>query len=96
MGSIHEQGINYASEDNYSFIGNTWDIDDLSSRLGRMNKAFLKKHVLDPNRDQIDVRNGGWCVFPPGQGGGKYKFKPTRCAEWIEQHWEKIMSGGWN
>lgn len=83
-------------DDSYNFIGNTWTIEDLSTRLGRMDKDFLRKHVLIPNRSQIDVCNGGWCVFPPGQGGGKYKFKPTRCAEWIEQHWEKIMNGGWD
>lgn len=85
-------------ESKYEFdvIGNTWDIEDFSDRLGRMNVSFIRKHILLPNRQQIDVRNGGWCVFPPGQGGGKYKFKPSRAAEWIEEHWEKIMTGGWN
>ncbi|KGB14232.1 hypothetical protein KY41_08380 [Latilactobacillus sakei] len=75
-------------------VGKTWTIQDLRKELGGIDYAFVKDHVLDPNRVELDVMNGGFIQWSSGKGS-PWRIQANPMAVWIENNWSKIMTGGW-
>ncbi|MDT3393937.1 MAG: DUF771 domain-containing protein [Bacillota bacterium] len=75
-------------------VGKTWSIQDLRKELGGLDYAFVKNHVLDPNRVELDVMNGGFIQWSSGKGS-PWRIQASKMATWVEINWPKIMTGGW-
>lgn len=75
-------------------VGKTWTIQDVRKELGGLDYAYVKNHVLDPNRIELDVANGGFIQWSSGSGS-PWRIKANSMAVWIEKNWSKIMTGGW-
>lgn len=67
-----------------------WDMETFNERCGcSKGQAWIVKNILEPYRDEIDVRNGGWCRYYYG-GRSSYQFIAKEACEWIEEHAHEI------
>lgn len=67
-----------------------WDIKTFADRCccGK-GRDWIVKNILDPHRDEIDVKNGGWCRYQYG-GRSSYQFIAKEACAWIEKHAHEI------
>lgn len=73
--------------------GVTWGIKELGKVIPKGEK-FCREHVLPANRAVLDCKNGGPVLYPTSKTG-PYRIKARPMAFWIDQNWEKIITGGW-
>lgn len=70
--------------------GQTWYMEDLRKRFKDADPRWIKDHLLYRFRDQLDIRNGGFVVYPRTKGK-PWKCQALKMAQFIEDNWEAIM-----
>ena len=70
--------------------GVTWGLADMKRELHiPKSLPWIREAVLKPNRQEIDRKNGGWCVFGEGTGH-RYSVQPSGARKWFEENWKRI------
>lgn len=69
--------------------GKQWNMKDLEKHTRRSNN-WLKENTLYPNRQELDIKEGGFVRYPKSSGS-PWKFGAYRMGEWLEAHIDKII-----
>lgn len=76
-----------------SLLGVRWGIKDIIERLDGYNRYSLMQRVLIPNKERL--MDYGAVLAWSNDRRGKYVFRATRMAQWLEDNLEQITQGGW-
>ena len=68
----------------------TWTLADLSDQLGGLQINTIRTRVLQLYRDELDIKTGGFIVYPKSKGQ-PYRIRASKMAPWLDEHWDLIM-----
>lgn len=77
-----------------SLIGARWTMADVIKRLSGYRREELITRVLIPKKDELE-QLGAILSWPIGRSG-RYLFKATVMAQWMEDNLDRISHGGWD
>lgn len=75
----------------HDLLGKTWTMDDLRERLNNVDPRWIKDNILYPFRSELDIRCGGFVVYPRTKGK-PWKFQALKMAQFLDDHWELFMA----
>lgn len=81
----------YESLKKKDLMGKTWTMENLKDQLKTTDEDWIKEKILYPNRDILDVRNGGFVRYSKGKGN-PWKFNALEMAKYLQENWADIMS----
>lgn len=69
--------------------GTQWSLTDLCQYLSR-SKNWVKDKILIPNRQTLDVENGGFIRYPKAQGSS-YRMSKGKMKLWLAENLDKAI-----
>ncbi|WP_390410715.1 DUF771 domain-containing protein [Lacticaseibacillus jixiensis] len=76
-------------------LGTRWGTNDIIKRLNGIRRDVLIQHVLIPKRAELEAIHAILSWPSGGRGSGRYLFKATVMARWLEDNLQQITDGGW-